>query len=369
MAINRKIMDYLGQSPYADIIKQQQEAQDLGAQQAAELSSRPETDFNQYAALAKAAAQMGTLGGKAADTSAVQQAAQGYQGQADARRKELLAGIQNRVNDAEQTAGLNAKLYEYLTNKQEKQADRQERAKEKAEENAYRNAALGLKAQTMQAKGGGLSLTKGEEAADKAFAEKNADFLTGGRVKSQASLDQLNKVLKQMDETESGPYTALGTVGPKWAGWVGDSKAAEVFDKLKTQALSSAKETLTGTMSDKDIEMLVDAAFNPNLPMEANKEKVKELKHRIEETLKTKKAAADFFKRRGSIKGYVEPEALPPPEDDDLAAAKKLSNQSAPSAQTVRILKDGVIHKIPKALASEALADDPSAKLLDEGGR
>lgn len=325
-----RLMSYLGKKkdPYLDILNQQEQGQARAAQQMQEINARPQTDYNQYAALAKAMAQIGTIGGKAADTSAVEQAAQGYQNMQDQSRKNMMAQLANQEADIDRTTGLKLKTLEYLQGQRDKQAARAQAARDKAEDRA-------LKMQTMANKAGGLNLSKGEEAADKAFAEKNTDFITGGEAKSLASLNQINSVLKEMEGQDaqniSGPYSAIGILGPKAAAYApfGGAKSVEMYDKLKSQVMATAKETLTGNMSDKDIELMVDSAFNPSLSPEANRQKVLAIKDKIDNTLKAKQAAAQYFNERGTLKGFKAPEVSfsSNAPDETLSQAKGMLQQ------------------------------------------
>lgn len=121
-----RLMSYLGKKkdPYLDILNRQEAGQAQAAQQMQEINDRPQTDYNQYAALAKAMAQIGTIGGRAADTGAVEQAAQGYQGMQDQRKKDLLNQVANREGDIDRNTGLQLKTLEYLQTQKDKQLAR-----------------------------------------------------------------------------------------------------------------------------------------------------------------------------------------------------------------------------------------------------
>lgn len=135
MPVDPRIADYLG--ILDEQKKKQAQQQDLLSQ----INARPQTDYNQYAALAKAASQLGTIGGKSADTSAVDQSAQDITNQQSQSSKNLMNQAQMGQDAVDKNTGLKLKTLEYLQSAQ----DRANSQKDKMNELALRRQELGIK--------------------------------------------------------------------------------------------------------------------------------------------------------------------------------------------------------------------------------
>ena len=102
-----------------------------GADDRAEMAGLRQNDSRNAlaAALMKSAAQVGTIGGKAADTSSVDQMAQSL-----ARTNQMRLGeIGDRRAQADKQYQMNADVYKYLSEKQQKQAQAEATAKYRGE--------------------------------------------------------------------------------------------------------------------------------------------------------------------------------------------------------------------------------------------
>ena len=345
-----RLRSYLGKKkdPYLDILNQQEQGQAQAAQRIQEINDRPQTDYNQYAALAKAMAQIGTIGGKAADTSAVDMAAQGYQGMQDQSRKNMMAQVANQEADIDRTTGLKLETLKYLQSQRDKQAAGAQAARDKAEDRAFKMQAMANKTQGA----GGIDLSEGQKALDKSYASDQAGFLSGGKAKAQQNLQQVDSALADLSAPESKNFSGPGTAMAfgDTAASIFNPKALATFEKVKGQVLASAKEVLTGNMSDKDIETMVSGAFNRNLPIEANREKVAAIRDRMAAVLKAKEQTSDYFMKEGTLKGYKAPEepAAPAPAPApsgmvQVQDAKSSDIYEMPKEEADRLIKLGEV--------------------------
>lgn len=94
------------------------------------------TDYSPYAALAQATAQLGTIGGKTADTSSVARSAENLTNQAAQDKKLNLMALNEEQGDIDKQTGLNLKTLEYLQS-------RKDRASDKAADMNFRRDQLG----------------------------------------------------------------------------------------------------------------------------------------------------------------------------------------------------------------------------------
>ncbi len=104
---------------YLDQIQEQKRRGQQLADQTSDVANEAPEDYSPYAALAKASAALGTVGGKSADTSAVSDSVNAYNQQAQGQKKMQLASLDNQANQLDKDTGLNLKTLEYLQNRQD----------------------------------------------------------------------------------------------------------------------------------------------------------------------------------------------------------------------------------------------------------
>jgi hypothetical protein len=158
------------------------------------------------------------------------------------------------------------------------------------------------------------SLTPGQKSLDEAAAKDVNDFvLQGGAANSYSDLQKLDAAKQNLlsgNSNASGPFVGLI---PKGVRDVVTPEGSSIQDDVESVVQNSLRQTLGAQFTENEGKRILSKAFNPRQSPEENARRVGILAQKIKEGLDAKKAAAQWFLDRGSMKDY--PGKLPTAAD------------------------------------------------------
>lgn len=212
----------------------------------------------------------------------------------------------------------------------------------------------------------GLRLTKGEEAIDRKFAEDNVDFRTGGESEILKRLGQLKETKENLDSGDDSITGPVIGMMPDWLSAFVNPEAISNRERVEEVAQSNLREVLGGQFAMKEGEQLIKRAYNPALSEEENSKRVGRLIEQIKRALDAKKAAVEYFHKKGTLKGYKGP-VMPSLDEIERAiegeAVETLATKapSRPEGKTDRQLlleaRDALANGAPEGAVKKQLED------------
>lgn len=147
--------------------------------------------------------------------------------------------------------------------------------------------------------------TKGEDAADRAFAKEYVDFkAAGGYADVEKQLSQLQQVSTELGKKGNdftGPV--VGLVPDKLRAF-SNPDAVAAKDKVQEVAQRNLRLVLGAQFTEKEGERLIARAYNPSLKPEENKRRVDALIKQIRTAAEAKKDASEYFEKHGTLRGW-----------------------------------------------------------------
>jgi len=189
--------------------------------------------------------------------------------------------------------------------------------KKMANENLIR--AIGAK----QAGGGQLKLSKGEEAADRAFGKEYEEYIAGGGYAGvQKNLEAAKNAIGLMKsgEAETGGISGLL---PKGVRDVVNPNMTRAQEALEQSVQASLRQTLGAQFTEREGQQILQRTFNPRLSTEENIRRAEAVVADLEKRLQAKQAAAEHYESSGSLKGFKGTEMVKAGSDSD-AKLKRL---------------------------------------------
>ena len=150
-----------------------------------------------------------------------------------------------------------------------------------------------------------LGLTKGQEAVDKDYAKEYVDFkASGGYADIDKQIDQLAEVQDKLSSGAelTGPVTGnvpdliLNAINP-------EARAAR--DAVEEVVQRNLRLVLGAQFTEKEGERLIARAYNPKLDEKENLKRVTRLIDQIQQAATAKRAAAAYFEKNGTLKGFT----------------------------------------------------------------
>jgi hypothetical protein len=176
-----------------------------------------------------------------------------------------------------------------------------------------RNSAMNL------SQNGGVNLTPGQKKLDEEFAKEYSNFVPeGGFADLQKNIAAAREVAKEMGEYQVDPKTGKKTFkvnndsisGPVAGfGWksmrdVTNPTGSGIEDRIRGLLMQSLKAIGGANPTDKDMEEVMRAGFNPRLGEEENYNRLMSLLDSYEEKGRAKFSAAKQFEQTGSLQNY-----------------------------------------------------------------
>lgn len=159
-------------------------------------------------------------------------------------------------------------------------------------------------------KGEKLNLTKGQVAADEEFAKEFVDFeARGGFSDIDKQLDQLKGVAKSLRDIKEGK-SDKNLTGPKF-GLTPDTvlsftnpEALSTKQRVEEVVQRNLRLILGAQFTEKEGERLISRAYDERLSEGENLKRVDALIKQISQAAKSKRSAASYFQKFGTIKGW-----------------------------------------------------------------
>jgi hypothetical protein len=307
----------------------QQNDPDYGKDDREEMAGVRESDRRNALAssLMKSAAQMGTIGGKAADTSSVDDMATRMAGV----NKMRLGEIGDRRAQADKQFGINADVYKYLAEKQTQQermskedkyradtlaqnkskADREAAAKEaeRAENKRRYDADREIKERELSLKetesnnalaSKTKNLTEAEKVVDKEFAQEYNAWTSGGAKSARLEIDKLKGVADSLRKQE---VTTGGLTGV-FPDRITSNRVLKARADVESTVMNSLRAILGAAFTEKEGQRIIKATWNEADSTENNLARLDRLVSDLENKASDKNNKARYLEANGTLKGY-----------------------------------------------------------------
>lgn len=163
----------------------------------------------------------------------------------------------------------------------------------------------------------GVQLTEGEKATDRTYGKDYAARVSsGGYSAAEKKLEQLKSAVSKLKniDTASGPI--VGLLPKSWRDTILPGGSA-VQDEVEQVAQESMKQILGGQFTEREGEGILKRAYNPRQEEGENLTRVGRLHKQLTEALSLQKAADDYFKTHGTMRGF-EGKTIQSGDDFDL---------------------------------------------------
>lgn len=150
------------------------------------------------------------------------------------------------------------------------------------------------------------SLTTAEKAVDKAYGKEYESLIPGGGLadaqKGIAQLREVSRALKDPNGSNlAGPI--LGRL-PDFITSFTNPEAIAKREAVEEVVQRNLRAVLGAQFTQKEGDRLISRAYNPALNEAENAKRVDRLLASIEKAVESKIAAADYFERNGTLKGF-----------------------------------------------------------------
>ena len=149
-------------------------------------------------------------------------------------------------------------------------------------------------------------ISKGQEAADKAFAKDYSDFAAQGGIASlNKNIDKLKEVQALLTK-ENGPNLTGAGLGmlPDAVKNIFAEQSIAARDSVESVIQQSLRQILGAQFTEKEAERLIQRSYNENLSEEENAKRLKETISELEAMGKAKEKAARYFEKKGTLEGF-----------------------------------------------------------------
>jgi hypothetical protein len=192
----------------------------------------------------------------------------------------------------------------------------------------------------------GMRGTPGQQAADKVAGEQYAQYrFGGGQAGAQANLDKIQQAAVDVSSgnVTGGLLGAVQKIPVVGEGIVGlaDPKRIATKQNVDSVVVQSLKDTFGGNPTEGERTALLQTVYDPMLPEEIIQDRLLKLGTVVAKQKQAKDAAADFFEKNGTMRGYQGPK--PVSFDQFLGEVKALAQSQG---------------KQTSGLISEAKAED-----------
>lgn len=180
-------------------------------------------------------------------------------------------------------------------------------------------AGMQISAAKEKAKNEPKKLSEGQKVLEKDAAKDISDFRKNSQrvIEDIRALTQASEALGR-DNSLSGRFQGLL---PDMALNVVNPAAGELKRKVESVALNSIKTLLSGTTSDKDVEIVLNKAFSKQAEPKENKKTVDKLIRSLKAAYEVRKRQMDHMQKYGTMEGFTED--LPTLQDIENALSEE----------------------------------------------
>lgn len=151
----------------------------------------------------------------------------------------------------------------------------------------------------------GLNLTPGEQKIDTDAAADMNDWRMNGSALAQSNMTQLSEVIGDLDDgnIDTRNFSDFSPMSDSVRALLNPT-GQDALDKVRGVIFQSLKATLGGQFAEKEGTRLVEAAYNPKLPEDANIDRLGALLRRTQAAAQAKDQMSQYFQENGTLKGY-----------------------------------------------------------------
>lgn len=237
-------------------------------------------DNQMIAQMSNAAAQIGTLNGKQADTSMVQNAANTYDARAEKQRQEK---YKNDIMTDQRGLKAASVIDNY-------------------------NAAKRAREQKMNLERSKLTdpLNKTNQYIDKQYVNDTyLDFISKGKEGAAQSINMLEDYAKILDEESKKFFgSGGGAISSNLPDFMRSDKAIKMRDDITGIAMQGLKDMFGGAISDGERKALAATFYNDRLGPEQNLKILKRKLSTMKDMYRNQVNMADYFQTKGTLQGY-----------------------------------------------------------------
>lgn len=142
------------------------------------------------------------------------------------------------------------------------------------------------------------------QAVDKEFGKDYNDFVVkGGYGNVQKGIQQLNNVAQSLGEDNSLTGPIAGRT-PNFIRSFTNPKAIDTRQQVEDVVQRSLKEILGAQFTEKEGERILARAYDPTLDAKTNQEKVLRLAKSLKQAAESKLNAAKYYEQNGTLQGF-----------------------------------------------------------------
>lgn len=169
-------------------------------------------------------------------------------------------------------------------------------------------ASIQRKAKASEGGVGGMGkLNTAEKAVDTKFGKEYADFFAGGGINSlEKNVSELARAIQIIDDAPEGDTSGkvIGLADKTGQLTFVSPLAADVKDIIGGVAQSNLRQILGGQFAAKEGEALLQRQYDTGQTKENNLKRLRALYKQASDTIKDKKAAAEYYEQFGTLKGF-----------------------------------------------------------------
>ncbi len=151
--------------------------------------------------------------------------------------------------------------------------------------------------------GGMPELTKGEEKRDEEFG-KNYETTAVDYNRNQVQIAQLDETIRILETTPSASGNIVLENAPAFLKPYLNPDGTIAREKTYEVVQGTLRQVLGAQFTEKEGEMIMARAFNPNLPVEENVKRVKALAEMLKSNSQQNISKLNYFDQNGTLKGF-----------------------------------------------------------------
>jgi hypothetical protein len=165
-------------------------------------------------------------------------------------------------------------------------------------------------------------LTPAQKSLDTKFGREYADFFAGGGINNlEKNVSELARAIKIIEDNPDGATSGklIGLADKTGQLTLASQLAADVKDIIGGVAQSNLRQVLGGQFAQKEGEALLQRQYDTGQTKANNLKRLRSLYEQASDTIRDKKAAAQYYEQFGTLKGFKGTASQP---KDDTPAPK-----------------------------------------------
>jgi hypothetical protein len=178
-------------------------------------------------------------------------------------------------------------------------------------------------------------LTVAQKSVDTKFGKEYTEYFSGGGINNlEKNVSELARAIKLIDDAPEGATSGrlIGLADKTGQLTFVSQKAADIKDIIGGVAQSNLRQILGGQFAQKEGEALLQRQYDTGQTKANNLKRLRSLYDQASDTIKDKKAAAQYYEEFGTLKGFK----------GTKSTDEKPPTENKPKART-RTLKSGLV--------------------------